>query len=62
MVTGRGNFPFSSRWMNGRKKDTLRKQIFYGDTDQSIQTIMVDWFFEAEEAPPSGRRRILVGG
>ena len=46
-VTGKGNFPFNSRWVNGRKKDALRKQIFWADKDQSIQTIMVDWFFES---------------
>jgi hypothetical protein len=57
VITGRGNFPFSSRWMNGRKRDTLRKQIFWADTDQSIQTITMDWFFEA-----AGGATIYSGG
>ena len=49
-VTGKGDFPFISCWLNKNRKDTLRKQIFWADKDQSIQTIMEDWFFEVSGA------------
>jgi hypothetical protein len=51
-VTGKGNFPFLSSWMYNGTFDTLKKQVFFGDTDQSLLTIMTDWFFEpAGEGP-----------
>ena len=49
-VTGKGNFPFNTKWVRNRNRSTLYKTMFFGDTDQSLKTIMVDWFFESAGA------------
>ena len=46
-TSGRGDFPFRSRWV---KPNNLRKLLFYADADQSTKTFMEDWFFEAAPA------------
>ena len=49
-VTGKGNFPFISSWANDYnvdlRKDILHTWVSFGDTDQTLKTVMSDWFFE----------------
>ena len=52
-VTGKGNFPFNTKWVRNQNKNTLYKTMFFGDKDQSLKTIMEDWFFESAGAPPA---------
>ena len=51
-ITGKGNFPFNSCWLNTKKMNgVLKKWLSFGDTDQSMKNIMEDWFFDSEGAP-----------
>ena len=44
-ITQKGAFPFNTKWVRNQNKSTLYKTMFWGDIDQSLKTIMEDWFF-----------------
>lgn len=54
-VTGRGSFPFNTSWVklnrSALRKHAFRKTLFFADTDQSMKTIMEDWFFGTAGGP-----------
>lgn len=65
-MAGQGKFPFRSSWVGNwgkkrRNNHILSKQIFWADNDQSLKTVMENWFFDQAQGGTSGQIKVFSG-